>query len=183
MLTNENLKALLFSNREEAFEQLYTQAFPAVARFVCRMGGSFQDAKDIFQDAVIVLYEKLTDDSLTLQVSAQAYVLGIAKHLWNRRFREDQRKVSLDFMEKDMAIPHDFDDLPSKEQHLSQYLALAGEKCMNMLQSFYYLKMSMQDIAQSFGFGSIRSATVQKFKCLEKIRQKVKAFTHEEVFE
>lgn len=182
-IANEMLKMLLLSDREKAFEQLYEEAFPPVARFVSRMGGTFHDAKDIFQDALIVLYEKLIDEDVMIQVSAQAYVLGIAKHLWSRKFREQQKNISLNAMEKDIAIPNDFYGKPELRTHLNRYLEMAGKKCMDMLQSFYYLKMSLQDIAEAFGYGSIRSATVQKFKCLEKVRQHVKASVYEEIFE
>lgn len=174
---------LLLANREKAFEQLYEEAFPLVARFVSRMGGTFHDAKDIFQDALIVLYEKVVGEDITIKVSAQAYVLGIAKHLWSRKFREDQRNISLEDIEKDIAIPDDFYAHSETGNQLMRYLEMAGKKCMEMLQGFYYLKMSMQEIAHAFGYGSIRSATVQKFKCLEKVRQHVKASSYEEIFE
>lgn len=182
-ISNNLLKMLLIADREKAFEQLYEEAFPPVARFVSRMGGTYPDAKDIFQDALIVLYEKVVGEDITIQVSAKAYVLGIAKHLWSRKFRQDQRNISLDDMEKDIAIPDDFYKAPDTGHQLMRYLEMAGKKCMEMLQGFYYLKMSMQEIAHTFGYGSTRSATVQKFKCLEKVREKVKASAYEEVFE
>ena len=43
-----------------------------------------------------------------------------------------------------------------------------------MLQAVYYFKYSMQELAEEFGFRSVRSATVQKYKCLEKVRNEVK---------
>ncbi len=44
--------------REEGFRETYERAFPVVARFVSKMNGSFQDAKDIFHDAMIIFFEK-----------------------------------------------------------------------------------------------------------------------------
>jgi len=43
-----------------------------------------------------------------------------------------------------------------------------------LLRAFYYDKLSMSKIANRFGFSSERSATVQKYKCLEKVRDLVK---------
>ena len=40
------------------FAQLYEETFPNVAKFVANRGGTFDDAKDIFQDALVILYEK-----------------------------------------------------------------------------------------------------------------------------
>ena len=181
-MSNEMLKILLLSNREKAFEHLYERAFPPVARFISRMGGDFNDAKDIFQDALIVFYEKVVGESVTINVSVPAYVLGIAKHLWSRKFRGLQNNISLDEIEKDIAVPEDFYATPDWGTRLIKYLEVAGKKCMDMLQGFYYRSMSMQEIADTFGYGSVRSATVQKYKCLEKVRQQVKASDHEEIF-
>jgi hypothetical protein len=45
---------------------------------------------------------------------------------------------------------------------------------MELLSAFYYEKEDLQKLAQRFGFSGTRSATVQKFKCLEKVRETVK---------
>jgi DNA-directed RNA polymerase specialized sigma24 family protein len=47
------------SSREALFMKLYQEAFPLVARHVSKMGGSFDEAKDIFQNALVVYYEKV----------------------------------------------------------------------------------------------------------------------------
>lgn len=181
-MPNKMLKTLLLSNREKAFEYLYEEAFPPVARFISRMGGDLNDAKDIFQDALIVLFEKVVSENITIKVSAPAYVLGIAKHLWSRKFRGQQGHLSLDEMEKDIAVPEDFYAASDWGTRLIEYLQVAGKKCMDMLQGYYYHSMSMREIADNFGYGSVRSATVQKYKCLEKVRQQLKTSDHEEIF-
>ncbi len=181
-IADHQIISLLLTDREKAFEQLYLKAFPPVARFVSRMGGNTQDAKDIFQDALIILYEK-AGEPVAIKSSVPAYVVGIAKHLWNRKYRAAQRAVPLDMLEQDIAIPADFYAPQEPTTSLLSYLEMAGKRCMDILQGFYYDKLSMQQIAQSFGYSSIRSATVQKFKCLEKVRQQVKSLTYESLSE
>ena len=44
------------------FAQLYEETFPKVAKFVANRGGTFDDAKDIFHDALVILYEKSTGE-------------------------------------------------------------------------------------------------------------------------
>ncbi|HEX6892840.1 MAG TPA: hypothetical protein VF141_19160, partial [Chryseolinea sp.] len=67
------------TDRDVFFEEMYETAFPAVASFVRQMDGSFDDAKDIFQDAVIIYLERSTEMSVTINVSPDRYILGIAK--------------------------------------------------------------------------------------------------------
>lgn len=90
------------------FENLYRQSFPAVARVIHRWGGSIDDAKDVFQDAVVILYEKASDEKFQFEISQQAYLMGICKHLWNRKFSRDIAVIPLDVVEKSIQIPDDF---------------------------------------------------------------------------
>src|SRR5690554_3038260 len=90
------------------FRRLYETAFPAVARFVSRHGGRLDDAQDIFHDAVIIYYEKSREDSFQITSGETAYLLGIAKHRWIRKYAKDRGTVALDSFEKTIAIPDDY---------------------------------------------------------------------------
>jgi len=161
------------ARRQVLFEELYEKAFPSTAKFVRKMGGSLEDAKDIFHDALVIFYEKTPELTFTLTTSEEAYLLGISKHLWLRKFKKDRNKIAFDIFEKEINIPNDyFPDVNSKR--LLYFLEQAGEKCLELLRSFYYEKLSAKQMADKLGYGSEHSATVQKYKCLEKLRGTVK---------
>jgi DNA-directed RNA polymerase specialized sigma24 family protein len=168
-ITNTDLD----TERDKLFEALYITAFPIVARFVRKMNGSLDDASDLFQDALVIYYEKSQSTDFNIYTSPEAYILGITKHLWIRKYTLDYKKVSLDTMEASITIPHDYDPEVDSLQ-LLKLLASTGKKCMELLQAFYYEKISMKILAGRFGFGTERSATVQKYKCIEKIRNTIK---------
>ena len=159
--------------RAKIFEQLYELVFPVVARFVSKMGGSLDDAKDIFQDALVIYYEKKADPDFTISISQEAYIMGISKHLWLRKFNKNNRYVSLDDDDKEISIPADYFPDPNSAL-LLKFLERAGKKCMDLLRAFYYEKLSMKQLAQTMGYSTERSATVQKYKCLEKVRDTIK---------
>jgi DNA-directed RNA polymerase specialized sigma24 family protein len=158
--------------RKQLFEALYKSAFPRVAHFVSSRKGSFQDAKDIFQDSLVIYIEKL-NQGLEVHTSETAYVLGIAKHLWIRKFNRERELVSLNAEETTIDIPDDF--YPSIESNkLVALLKQTGKKCMDLLKAFYYDNQSTEEVVKNFEYSSHHSATVQKFKCLEKMRDTVK---------
>lgn len=76
-------------SREAVFRQLYEDCFVSTARMVKALGGSATDAVDIFQDSLLVLYEKATEGRLELQSSPKAYLMGIARNLWIRQRRSN----------------------------------------------------------------------------------------------
>ncbi len=55
------------------------------------------------------------------------------------------------------------------------YVEQLGEKCKSLLLAFYYSQQPLEQIATTHHYGSVRSATVQKFKCLERLRKAVRA--------
>ncbi|WP_431216514.1 RNA polymerase sigma factor [Puia sp. P3] len=147
---------------------LYRDSFPDFARMIRRMGGSLDEAKDAFHDALLIYMEKERAGRLHVHSSPTAYLLGTAKICW------------LHARGKTTALPESFDPAEDtgdgadeREQSLLESLVRSGRKCMELLKAFYYDHCSMQDIAARFGFNGRRSATVQKYKCLEKVREEI----------
>lgn len=169
--------------RRVLFIQLYQQAFPLVAKYVHTMGGSFEEAKDIFQDALVIYYEKLATTGVTLQYSERSYVLGIAKHCWAKKNKENNKHTALPGSLEGIAMEDAVRQ--SSTEKLLELLHNSGQKCMELLRAFYYDKLPMQKIAALFGFSGERSATVQKYKCIEKVRDivKEKSLTYEDFLE
>ncbi|MES2426096.1 MAG: sigma-70 family RNA polymerase sigma factor [Bacteroidota bacterium] len=156
------------TQRQELFIRLYKSAFPVVAKYVSRMGGSFDEAKDVFQDALVVYYEKVVT-SPNLFSNDIAYLVGTAKNLWLKRYRQSTQNVPLD----NLDVFDEEQETPSKTR-LMRFLETAGKKCMELLKGFYYDQLSFAEIADEFGYSGVRSATVQKYKCLEKVRETIK---------
>ncbi len=179
------IKQEMLGDREKAFSNLYKNCLPNICRWVQRMGGTVEDGKDIFQDSLIVYYEKVLNGQLESFTNQQAYILGIAKKLWLKKYHHMKKLVELNAMEKNISIPIDFYAQNKKQNRMIHFLETAGKRCMEILQSFYYHQTPLPEIAQRFGFSNTRSATVQKYKCLEKIRTQVKTkqMSYEEIME
>jgi DNA-directed RNA polymerase specialized sigma24 family protein len=169
--------------RETLFIQLYKKAFPLVAKYVAGKGGSFDEAKDIFQDALVIWYEKTQTGNMVLHHSEKAYIMGIVRHLWSKRYKDNLQQVPLDETFTGIATT----GLPQNTatEKLLTLLQTSGRKCMELLRAFYYDQLPMDKLASRFGFSGVRSATVQKYKCLEKVRDtiKEKSLTYEDFLE
>ncbi|TCK83115.1 RNA polymerase sigma factor [Albibacterium bauzanense] len=155
--------------RETFFMALYKKAFFPVSRYVARMGGSFEEAQDIFQDALVIYYEKVMSAQDEIILNEKTYVLGIAKRLWLQRYKTSGKNQPLN--------DYDIEAVPDEQLATAKilyYLESAGKKCMELLKAYYYDHLSVGNIATLFGYSSTHSATVAKYKCLEKVRETVK---------
>jgi DNA-directed RNA polymerase specialized sigma24 family protein len=169
MIAMDNNRLSTVQQREDFFMTLYKKAFPIVARYIARMGGSLEAAQDIFQDTLVIYYEKVASGKDEIIANENAYLFSIAKRLWLRRHNDDSKHEHFNDL--------DIEDVPDQTLatgKILHYLATAGKKCMELLKAYYYDNLPVGHIATLFGYSGTHSATVAKYKCLEKIRETVK---------
>lgn len=170
------LRHALLTDRERTLTALYAATFPAVKRLVRRQGGTADEARDVFHDAVVVFYEKAVAGTLTLTSPPGAYLAGIARHLWQRELERRRRGPVLTAAFAD-DLAADLADAPPAETppaSVLDYVARLGARCRDLLVAFYYFRQPLEQITRDHEYGSVRSATVQKYKCLERLRNAVR---------
>ncbi len=173
-------KESLTETADQLFERIYEPGFVQVARFISKNGGTFEDAKDIFHDALVIYYEKgRVRQSLPSEVN---YITGISRHLWFHKVKKEVRKVKLEENSNELTTPLE----PTlNDSKLLDLLERTGKRCLDLLVSFYIEKVSLVNISALWNFSSEHSAAVQKYKCIEKVREVVKhhSISYEDFFE
>ena len=168
------------ASRDIFFEELYESAFPAVASFVKQQDGSFQDAKDIFQEAMIVLYEKARSGTFELNCQIKTFVYSVSRRLWLKRLQQQNRFSSAgDSMEPVVPVEEDIEGHERRNAEfdmMENAISHLGEPCKSLIEAYYLQKQTMQEIAARFGYTNADNAKNQKYKCL--MRLKKIFFTH-----
>lgn len=167
METIEGPRAL---SRERRIEGWYEELFPTVCSYIQKRGGELDNAKELFQEALVIYYEKHAKTGFLPEKVEEAYIMGIIKKLWLRMNSDKKEMTSIQDLE--LEEPEKPVELQTKK--LLMFLEATGRKCMELLQSFYYDGLNMKEMSERHGYGSERSVTVQKYKCLEKVRNEVK---------
>ena len=108
---------------EDPIIRLYRDSFPDVARMIRRKGGTLEEAKDAFHDALLIYMEKEKAGRLQLHSSPKAYLLGTARICWLRA-----RGATVTLPETfDAAEPEDA-DIEEREQRLQVSLVRRDRK-------------------------------------------------------
>jgi len=157
---------------ENLLEHIYRDAFPAAAALVRKMGGDASQAKDIFHDAMVIYMEKKNKPDFDLRTSPVHYILGVVRILTLHKLKGEKSVLYLDEW-PEMEETAETND-PGTVSSLLDHLQAVGQRCLKMLQAFYYHQWDMRKIAAEFNYTSVRSATVQKYKCLERARSEIK---------
>lgn len=175
METSASLRLALLTSREPTLTRIYQRTFPLVRRYVQQHGGTTADAKDMFQDALVVFYEKAVRESFVLSSSVSTYLLGIVRNLWRRELSRRSQLPLTGLTDEHTQSEPETEPESGATLAILDYVEQLGERCKSILLAFYYFQQPLAQIAGSLNYGSIRSATVQKFKCLERLRKSVRA--------
>lgn len=165
----------LANNDSKSVDTLYKSHFPMVQHFVINNNGSFDDAKDVFQEAIITLYEKVQTDSFTLTCQIKTYLFSICKHLWLKRLQQMGRyNAPLSSEEESVSVEVDMEDFNKKDAAfaiMDRALNSLGEPCKSLLEGYYLNKKGMQELAADFGYTNADNAKNQKYKCLMRLKK------------
>lgn len=156
---------------EKALELLYQKYYRMMTKLVITNSGTEEEARDVYQEALIVFWQKATAGTLILTSKMSTYIYSICQNLWRK---ELDRKKRLSNEEKDTAVMLDTDS-KEREKILSKCIDQLGETCKKVLMLYYFEEMSMQDIADKLGFANTDTAKTKKYKCKKKLDELVKA--------
>jgi len=176
-----NEKALLSGlarNEKKAVETIYKENYNMVQSLVINNNGSTDDAKDIFQEAMIVLYEKARSGTFELNCQIKTYVYSVCRRLWLKKLQQANRYSEIE-IESVVPVEDDLEEHAKRNAEfdmMEKAIGGLGEPCKSLLEAYYLHKKGMQEIAFDFGYTNAENAKNQKYKCL--VRLKKIFFTH-----
>lgn len=165
----------LAKNDRKAIETIYKDHYNMVQAMVVKNNGTVDDAKDIFQETMIVLYEKVKSDSFELSCQIKTYIYSVSRRLWLKKLMTQNRLMIAD--EAALEIVPVEEELEEHEKLSVEFSMMEksinslGEPCKSLLEDFYLRKKNMQEIAASFGYTNPENAKNQKYKCLMRLKK------------
>ena len=177
---DDALIAAIRGGDERALAHLYRLHWPMVSHFVLQNSGSEDDAQDVYQEGVMVFYEKVRDGSLELSCLIKTYLYAVCRRLWLKRLTSKSR-FGVRLLDDEEHAPYlntgaEDDLLAAEEQDrrfatLGEALDRLGEPCRSLVEGFYLLDKSMQELTAAFGYTNADNAKNQKYKCLVRLKK------------
>lgn len=165
----------LAANDKKAVETIYRENYLTIQSFIVKNSGYPDDARDIFQEAMIVLYEKVSSGSFELTCQIKTYLYSVCRRLWLKRLQQMQRyNPVLESVDEVVPVEEELDAHEKRNTDLmvmESALNKIGEPCKSLLEAFYLQKKSMPEIAEFFGYTNADNAKTQKYKCLVRLKK------------
>ncbi len=165
----------LAANDDKSLETIYLENFPMIAKMVMQNNGSEDDAKDIFQEAMIVLYEKVQEGGFVLSSRLKTFLYAVCRRLWLKKLQSSALNGPIfEELEETTAAEDALEAHLERDQQFRQMeeaMGKIGEPCKTILEDYYIHRQSMQEIAERFGYTNAENAKNQKYKCLMRLKK------------
>ncbi|GAA4378959.1 sigma-70 family RNA polymerase sigma factor [Hymenobacter koreensis] len=175
--SDDELVAAIRDGDERALAHLYRLHLPMVTHLVTQNSGTEDEAKDIYQEGVMVFYEKVRMGTLELSCQIKTYLYAVCRRLWLKRLAEKGRYGGrLDDYEPYLETGAEADLAEAEERDrrlalMSEALLRLGEPCRSLIEGFYLLDKSMQELTADHGYTNADNAKNQKYKCLVRLKK------------
>lgn len=178
MNTTEHEQVLLRGlalNDKKAVEAIYRENYTTIQAFILSNNGSVDDARDIFQESMIVLFEKSKLDTFSLNCQIKTYLYSISRRLWLKRLQQLSKYSSqVESLEEIVPVEEGIEEHEKRNEDfnlMDHAMGKIGEPCKSLLDAYYIQKKSMQLIAGDFGYTNADNAKTQKYKCLVRLKK------------
>ena len=163
----------LIKQDEKVLRAIYQNFAGRISNYIVKNGGSLEDAKDVFQDALMIILEKTQSSDFKLSSSFYTYLFSVNKLVWYNKSRKMYRKA--------VTMPDDntLKDNQSIEQELldreldniyRENFSKLGILCRQLLQLFF-AKKDMTEIAKTLELKNEHTARTRKYRCRERLKK------------
>ena len=165
----------ILNNSEDTLNKLYKAYFGMILQFILNNNGNEDDAKDVYQEAIIVLYNKIKAGDFELSSKLKTFIYSVCRRIWLKKLSQNSKKAgNINDYEDVLAVDEEVEEHEEKDlQFVKMQSALEklGEPCKTIIQDFYMHNLSMQDICEKFGYTNTDNAKTQKYKCLQRLKK------------
>lgn len=161
-------------------QYIYKQYYYKINYFIKKNSGNEDDANDVFQEAIIIIYRKLKENDLIFETSSfQGYLFSVCRFLWLKQLHK--RKIEKEKISETIPFQEDLYDenlvmLIEKNERYGLYqkhFNTLSSDCQKLLQLFFE-KVSLREIANIMGYKGEKYAKKRKFKCKELLISRIK---------
>ena len=174
-LNDATLQKRLRADDKSAMEWVYSTYRNEFLGFAIKYGLGRDAAVDIYQDAVVAMYQNFAIKNLTLKSgSVKTYLFSIGKFKVFKLLKK--QNLHLPYMEQlghiDMTAS---DDIDKNEYHiqLEKGLTQLSEQCIKVIRLFYYRNLSIEEIVDQTDYKDGNTVRSHKSRCMKKLKQLV----------
>ena len=174
--TNIALIKGIRNHESPVLEYVYDTYYPIIEGYIIHNQGSREQARDVFQEAMIVLYNRIKLDKLELTCKFGTYLYAICKNMWI----QERKKYMLraEKLKQQPLVVNDPGpaDAPLLQNHLTvlfnKHFGDLSEDCQKIL-SMYFNNFSVEDIRTAMNYKDLHHTADRKYRCKKSLIKRI----------
>ena len=153
---------------------VYDTCYPDIRKLILSNSGNEHDVKDIFQDALLLVFQKITGQGLELKVKFKTYLYSVCRFLWLQELEKRAGKpTGCESMEEILEEKGTDQKKAASEQRIyEKHFRELNSECQKVL-NMYFQKASMEEITVVMGYKNMQIAKDKKFRCKKSLMTKI----------
>ncbi|MBW6459878.1 MAG: sigma-70 family RNA polymerase sigma factor [Bacteroidales bacterium] len=153
---------------------VYKQYLPMVRYFVIKNKGTEEDAQDLFQEAMVAVYQRVRKRDLNLDCSFKTYLYSVVRHMWLQAI--ERKRIHYEFTEMDEFILLEenelYEDFQLKKGIYQRHFFQLTGLCQKILIMFVE-RVPFEEIAAIIGYKGRQYAIKRKYECMKSLINRV----------
>ena len=150
---------------EAALEYLYKKYYRMMTKIVLSNNGSEEEAKDVYQEALLAFWQKAASGKLVLTSKISTYLYSICLNQWRKELDRKSKLTNEEVDGEEYQGHHQEERYRSVMDCIEEF----GDTCRKILTYYYFDGLSMTDIAEKLEFANTDTAKTKKYKCKKKL--------------
>lgn len=177
-MNDKQLISQLKQRDRNALKNVYKEYKSEFFKFAYRYTTDDLLLEDIFQDAIIAVYENTLAGKLdNLKSTVKTYLFSTGKFMLFKKFRDTKEMATDDsylFDRHEKAVIEDVFEDEGPDRHQQQLVAnfkKLGDKCREILELFYLQGLKLEEIMSVQGYENKNVVKSQKSRCLKSLKE------------
>jgi len=172
--TDQEIIQGLKSGESYVVKYLAKDYLPVIRYYISKNNGNEEDAKDIFQDALYIIIEKIHNNEFVLQGTLTTYLFAICKNLW--LIALDRQKAAKNYELRRLADHMDSDFTEAGDrvfyENIFRECFEEMDQVSQKILKMYWMEISPSEIADKLGYsyGYVRK---KKSECMKELKERI----------
>ena len=162
----------IIQNDSLVLKFIYTENFQSIRHYVLLNSGNEDDAKDVFQESLLLLYKKVKSSDFILSSSLKTFLYSICKLVWLRELSNKKKFFNTESEELDIVSVEILERNERLSLYREKYEELSDD-CKRVLKMFLN-NIPIKEITQAMGYRSDQHTKNRRFRCKKSLIMKIR---------
>ena len=156
---------------------VYNRYYSLIKDYVCSNNGSPEDAQDVFQETIIILFRKVNEVDFKLTSSLQSFIFSIARLIWLKELeRKQKRKLIENEVGAELNNENELIEIVTYNHRLKLFrekFEQLSDDCKRVLRLFLN-GLNLDNITEVMGYSSVQHTKNRRYRCKEHLIKTIK---------